>query len=63
MIYTVGNPHTAGDWQRPEDAQATRATPWLTDEGAVGHMQIRWTVESHVVAQERDDVVYWYLIQ
>jgi hypothetical protein len=30
------------------------ATPWLTDAGAVGHMLIRWTVEAHVVDQERE---------
>jgi hypothetical protein len=29
-------------------------TPWLTGAGAVGHMQIRWTVEAHVAAQERE---------
>ncbi len=52
MIYTVGNQHTAGDGHRPEDAKATRATPWLTGEGAVGHIRIRWTVEAHVAAQE-----------
>ncbi len=30
------------------------ATPWLTVAWAVEHMQIRWTVEAHVVAQERE---------
>jgi hypothetical protein len=29
-------------------------TPWLTGAGVVGHMRIRWTVEAHVAAQERE---------
>jgi hypothetical protein len=29
-------------------------TPWLTGAGAVGLMRIRWTVEAHVAAQERE---------
>ena len=38
----------------PVPLRATMATPWLTDAGAVGHMLIRWTVEAHVVDQERE---------
>jgi hypothetical protein len=34
--------------------RATRVTPLFTGAGAVGHMRIRWTVEAHVAAQERE---------
>ncbi len=40
------------------------ATPWLTVAWAVEQIQIRWTVEAHVVAQEREiDMVCVLLLQ
>jgi len=36
------------------------ATPWLTDDGAVGHMWIRWTVKAHVAAQELE-IAIWFV--